>query len=782
MIGRTISHYRITEYLGSGGMGVVYKAEDLKLKRTVALKFLPPELTRNTEARNRFIQEAQAASALDHPNICNIHEIDETPDGRTFICMSCYDGETLKEIIKRGPLPLDRAVNIIRQIALGLSEAHGRGIVHRDLKPANVVVTGDGTAKIVDFGLAKLRGSATVTLKGTTMGTVAYMAPEQAKGSAVDHRADLWSLGIVLYEMLSGKLPFESDFEQALVYAIVHEEAPPIEDQRKDIPQAIKQILQRALRKSPDERYQSANEFIGDLDALLTGGASMKPLLSRRGKKRRLLYATAGLATMVATALGVFYYGDRSEVIDSIAVLPMQNLSRDSTQDYFPDGLTAELITRLYGLRDLKVRSWQTVMAYKKTDKSPQEIGRELGVKAVLGSTFLRSGNTVRLGFQLTEAGSDRNLWGRTYERNAGEMLEVLAELSQSVAQEVHLSLTPSEQQAIGRSQKVDPQAYDLYLKAHAYIPSVFSLSEQDWHESMTQIREAVSRDPTCARFHVGLANVYLQGAAVGYVTADQLLREGGAAATRAVNLDSTSGEALHALAIIRMLNWEWEESVEDLSRAIALSPGNAFARMFLGSIMLVLNRGGEGIEQTRRGRELDPSFDPDGVILGSTYFMARQYDKALEVLQAGVQRSPKNADVRVVLAQLYAKMGLKKEALREVEQSFALGIPEENVITMLNNAITYALCGEQEKALTTLQRYLSSRKQTEAEPYWVAATYAALGMDREAFIWLDRAYDKRTGHMCYLNDVPWDNFRTDPRYIAMLEKVGLKKFLAPNR
>ncbi|MFQ5710063.1 MAG: protein kinase, partial [bacterium] len=370
-----ISHYKILERLGSGGMGDVYKAEDTKLKRTVALKFLPPELTRDQEAKNRFVHEAQAASSLDHPNICTIYEIDETQDGQMFIAMACYEGQSLKERIEHGPLPIDEALRIAIQIAQGLTKAHSKEIVHRDIKPANILTTEDGQVKIVDFGLAKLSGRTVLTQEGTTLGTVAYMSPEQAQGGEVDHRTDIFSLGVLLYEMLTGQPPFKADYDQAIIYSILHESQEPVTGLRTGVPMELERIVNKCLEKQPSERYQQVNELAVDLRRLKKETKS-KETVTRTGvrsklqKKRVHSFVLTGtiLGVLILAAVGYFFFKPTKTDVTTqrkmLAVLPFENLGPPE-QEYFADGLTEEMISRLAGIRALGVISRTSIIQYK---------------------------------------------------------------------------------------------------------------------------------------------------------------------------------------------------------------------------------------------------------------------------------------------------------------------------------------------------------------------------------------------------------------------------------
>jgi non-specific serine/threonine protein kinase len=430
MIGQTISHYKILEKLGEGGMGVVYKAEDTKLKRAVALKFLPPGLTRDPEAKERFLHEAQAAAALEHQHICNIYEIDESED-QIFIVMSCFEGQTIKEKIDSGPLKIDEALKIAIQAAEGLQAAHEKEIVHRDIKSANIMVTGKGQTKIMDFGLAKLKGQTKITKEGTTLGTASYMSPEQAQGADVDHRTDIWSLGVVLYEMITGQLPFRGEYEQALVYSIMNEQPEPLTALRTGVPMELERIVNKTLAKDPSERYQHADDLMVDLRNLKK---DTKPGMSVPGKKVRIDTPQKPIKRLVIGAVviilvllvGYWFLSKKqsqppvvvSEDLKSIAVLPFVNMSADKNQEYFCDGMTEDIITKLSQVTDLKVISRTSVMLYKDKKKRIRDIGEELNVAAILEGSVRKGGNRLRITAQLINTKTEAHIWADAFDRD----------------------------------------------------------------------------------------------------------------------------------------------------------------------------------------------------------------------------------------------------------------------------------------------------------------------------------------------------------------------------
>jgi len=466
--------YQLIEELGRGGMGVVYKAEDTKLKRRVALKFLPPELTHIPDVKERFMREAQAAAALDHPNICTVYEFDETED-KAFISMAFIKGQSLRKKIESGPLELDEALRIATQVAEGLQEAHKKGVVHRDIKSANIMMDERDQTKIMDFGLARMTGGTLLTKEGMAMGTIAYMSPEQARGEEVDHRTDIWSFGVVLYEMFGGQLPFKGEHDQGVVYSILNEKPKPITDLRSEIPLSIGQVVSKALEKNPDERYQQVEELLDDLKSISAGIVPeeikvrlRKEKLLRR--KRAILYAGLAGLIIIMTVIGFSLFTGRAEAIDSIAVLPLENLTGDAGQDYFVDGVTDELIGQLTQISALRVISRHSMMRYKESDKSLPEIARELNVDAVLEGAVHQVGESVRIRVQLIDAfPEERNLWAQTYDRAISDVLVMYSEMARAIAGKIRVNLTAEETTRLIKARQVNPEAYEAYIQGRSH-------------------------------------------------------------------------------------------------------------------------------------------------------------------------------------------------------------------------------------------------------------------------------------------------------------------------
>ena len=507
LVGSTISHYTILEHLGGGGMGIVYKAEDTRLKRAVALKFLPPDLTRDPEAKERFIHEAQAASALQHNNICNVHDIDKTPEGQLFIVMDLYEGETLKKKIERGPLKIQNAIDVGIQVAQGLGNAHKHGIVHRDIKPANIMITTEGVAKIVDFGLAKLSGGTVLTKTGSTLGTVAYMSPEQARGEPADHRTDIWSSGVVLYEMITGKRPFEADYENALFYSILNAEPQPLSGLRTGVPLELERIINKCLAKAPERRYQHADELVVDLRSIhptptsFPAGASSATVARGRRTRTRLIL---GIAALIVVAFGAWFFmgresGESSQLrTKSIAVLPFSPFGRSFDDTVFADGMHDDILTQLSKISGLRVIARTSMVLYRDSKKTPHEIGDDLDVGYLLEGSTRRSGGKIRITAQLIRTADEGHAWSDTYDRNDGDVFAVQSDIAQRIALSMEAVLSPAEKASLEEILTTNTEAYNYYLQGNYYWDNYFDSTGNARAAELYE--KAADRDPAFAQ------------------------------------------------------------------------------------------------------------------------------------------------------------------------------------------------------------------------------------------------------------------------------------------
>jgi serine/threonine protein kinase len=772
MIGQTISHYKMLEKLGGGGMGVVYKAQDLKLDRFVALKFLPPDLTREPEGRERFIHEAKAASALQHPNICTIHDIDETADNQLFIVMDCYEGDTLRQKIERGPLKLEEACDLALQVGQGLSEAHAHGIVHRDVKPANILVTKSGVARIVDFGLAKLSGQTMLTKSGSTVGTAAYMSPEQARGGKVDQRTDIWSLGVVLFEMLTGKKPFESEYEQALVYLILNQEPRPMRELRPEVPEAIEKICRRAMAKERKDRYQSAAELISDLASYRAG--TQLALKTRKviSKRRRLVYAVLVVIVVAIALFGIFYKSMRGEVFDRVAVLPFHNLSKDSTQEYLADGMTEEVIARLQHVASLNVPSIRGTLKFKGSQSSYVDIARELHAKALVDASILFVGNRVRIIAKLIDPATDRSLWSETYDGSMEEILELQSRIARALVSAVRVEVTHNEATRLSRSQRVDPRAYELYLKARHSL-YIAQGDEQKFRMAVNILEQAIAIDSTCPAFYALAVNYYQVGAFAGYYTPVEVIPRMQRAAEKAIALDDQSSDSQKALSILDQAKWDWKGAEAAFRRGIEISPGDADIQSAFGWLLVWIGKFDEAVMRMNQASEMDASMDPTASGRVIVYMFSRRYDDAVRVGVEYARRFPDDPLLLCNLSWAFAEKGSCDSAISYALRSYDRS--GHDSFMEVNCAQIYGICGQRQKALEFLDHYFVTQKGKTIEPYQVAATYAILHDTSNAYSWLDRAYREKSQGLGVLNiDPSWDFQRSSPRYRDMLRRIGL--------
>jgi len=776
MISQTISHYKILEKLGEGGMGVVYKAQDIKLDRLVALKFLPPHLASDEQDKKRFIHEAKAASSLDHPNICNVHEIDETLDGQVFIVMAIYEGTPLNKKIEKGPLKIDEALDVVIQAAEGLQAAHDKGIVHRDVKSSNIMMTDKGRAVIMDFGLARTGGATKLTKTGSTLGTVPYMSPEQARGEKVDHRTDIWSLGVVLYEMVAGRLPFQSAYSEAIVYSILNEEPPPLTSLRSDVPMELERIVKKAMQKEHTSRYQHVDEIVTDLRALKQATMSRgegvavsraKPSL----KKRTYAYLSLGALAVVMIALALLTnLQPTKEKFESLAVLPLENMGRDLDQEYFADGMTEALITELSKISALRVISRTSAMQYKGVKKPLPQIARELNVDALIEGSVLREGDQVRITVQLIQGTTDKHLWAESYQRELRGVLVLQSEMARSIAREIGIMVSSEDQVRLASARPVNPEAHELYLKGRHFWNQ---RTEAGLMKSVEYFQQAIATDPSYALGYAGLADAYNILGSNRFRDPKEVFPKARTAAERALELDDNLAEA-HAVLGAIMFNYErdWAGARRALRRSIELNPGYATAHQRYAWLSSMLGEHDVAIKEMKLARRLDPLSARISANVGDMLFFAREYDEAILELRKALELYPNDAAAHAGLGAVYVQKGMYEEAIKEFSESSLRSAPD--AATALGRlGYAYAVSGDRTEATKILKQLQQLSERTFVSPATVALIHIGLGDKNRALEWLEKAYQDPTLSFMRV-DPRFDPLRDDPRFRDLLLRMNL--------
>ena len=779
MIGKTILHYKILEKLGEGGMGVVYKAEDTKLERTVALKFL--SLTSiGDEEKKRFKREAKAAASLNHPNIATIYAIEEVEDD-TFIVMEYIKGKELRELTTDDrELSIEDATNYATQIAEGLKAAHKKGVTHRDIKSSNIMITDENQVKIMDFGLAKVRGGAQLTKSGMTMGTAAYMSPEQAQGIAVDHRTDIWAFAVVFYEMLTGEQPFKGDYEQAVTYSIMNEDPEPPTALRTGVPMELERIVLKALAKETSERYQNVQDVLVDLKRAKRRLESEKTSVTKsvaKSQKGRNFAIYAGIVVLILLLVFAVFYQlpDRSEKIESLAVLPFINIARDTEQEYFVDGMTVALITELSKIKSLRTISRTSVMQYKNTRKSLNEIADELGVDAIIEGSVLRSNDRVRITVQLVKANPERHLWAEAYDRELRDILEISSDVTTSIVREIKATLTPQEESRLTDTRSVNPAAHEAYLRGHYHWNK---RTIEGLQTSVRHFEKAIELDPEYALPYVGLSEAYHFLHIYGTLSPSEAFPKAMAAAEKALARDERLAEAHTAYAALLVsYHLDWEGAEKAYRRAIELNPGHARTHHLFAIMLSEKGEFDEAVAEIQRAKALDPLSLIINTNLGfPVYAFARRYQDAFDALYSTLELNPDYWLAHHWLGVLYAVTGESEKSITHMERAGELSSNFSLTIGML--AYAHACAGHSTRARELLLQLQARSGDEYIFPYELALIHAAFGDMDKAFALLEDAFQQKDGWLRFMNSDPRiDPLRGDSRFNKMLTKISKTAF-----
>jgi len=832
--GTKLGRYEIRSKIGEGGMGEVYLAQDTKLDRKVALKILPAEVATHPDRMKRFVQEAKAASALNHPNIITIYEIDETESGH-FIATEFIDGETLREHALKVPLKLGESLDIAGQIASALAAAHGAGIVHRDIKPENVMIRADGIVKVLDFGLAKLTAPASSdsidtealtranikTDPGVVMGTAIYMSPEQARGLPVDARTDIFSLGVVLYEMVAGRRPFDGSNRNEIMASVLSDKEPqPLTRYSSEAPTELGRIVLKALRKDRDERYQTSKDLLLDLQSLRQelefarkleraepgrveaasasaqfgvlpsggGAAEAKTWLPEGGTpntaaassaeyivsriRQNKLSAAIVIGLLLVGLLGAGYWlfvrtaATSATTINSIAVLPFINVNASSDSEYLSDGITDSLINSLSQLPRLKVIARGSVFSYKGKEVNPQDVGRELKVQALVTGRITQRGDELSISVELMDTRDKSHIWGQQYNRKISDLLAVQEEISSDISENLRLKLTGEEQKRVTKRYTEDVEAYQLYLKGRHFADQY---DEEGFKKAVEDFNAAIAKDPNYALAYAGLAEAYWIASAQS-LPPREAMPKAREAAVKALRIDDTLAEAHTSLASVQAFyDYDLPGAEKEFKRAIELNPGSASAHQWYGWYLAVLKRADEALREIRRAQELDPLSLLINGELGMPFYFTRQPDRALEQYRKAVEMDPNNSFARISLAMTYIQKRMYDEAISVASK------PESDDAYLLAAAgDAYARLGKRTDALKMIERLKEQSKRRYVPPFAIAIIHIGLGEKEQALDLLEKSYENREDTMTWLNSDPiLDDLRSEPRFQELVRRVG---------
>ena len=748
MVGKTLLHYKIIEQIGQGGMGIVYLAEDTRLDRKVAVKFLPKSSGSDSEERERFIIEAKAAAALNHPGIATIHSIEEV-ENQIFMVLEYIEGQELKNILgsnSESHLLIERIISIATQIAEGLLAAHKKGIIHRDIKSSNIMINEDDKVKIMDFGLAKFRESEKLTKTKSTIGTVAFMSPEQASAQEVDKRTDIWSFGVLLYELITGELPFRGEYEQAIIYSILNEQPPELE-QIKTKNAVLYKIIKKCLSKEQSDRYNDFGEIITDLkiETSATYPENIQPEKSKSLNKIRL------------------------------AVLPFSNISPSPEDEYFADGLTEEMISTLSKINDLRVIARTSVMQYKVISKSISEIGSDLNVANVLQGSIRKSKNKLRISIQLIDTQSEEMLWSEKYDRNLGDIFEIQSDIAKKVTDALKVNFLNYDEKKIRKNSTKNSEAYNLYLQGRFFWNK---RTEADLIRSIEYFEKSIEKDPNFALSYAALADAYIIFGDYNYLTTTKAFPKAREAAEKALQLSPDLVQAHTSLACVKaVFDWDWLGAEAHFKKALHSNTDYATSFQWYAINFLVPHRRfDEAIDNMHSAREMDPLSLIISTTTGLVYYFAGDYEIAIENFEKTVEFDPNFPVVYYFAAWTYAQTGQYTKALKAMNT--AIKILGDSIALKSELGLIHAMAGEVGEALKIYKQVKESGTKnitTSYAMYSIAAFYAQLFKNDLAIEWLEKAFNEKCYRLIYLATDPWfESIRPDKRVQKLIEKIDL--------
>ncbi|MCI0602953.1 protein kinase [bacterium] len=775
--GTRLGPYKILSQLGSGGMGDVYRARDVRLERDVAVKVLTDKLANDPDAILRFEREAKAIAALSHPNILAIHDFDRDQD-LYYVVTEFLEGEPLRK--KIGSLSWRRSVEYGLEIAKGLAAAHSKGVVHRDLKPENIFITTDGRVKILDFGLAQIRPPKNPAAVGDSvpdpteehvLGTVGYMSPEQIRSQTVDGRTDIFSLGCVLYEMVSGKKPFEAETIYETVSRVLREDPPELSEMGKRIPIELQRLILHCLEKNPEERFQSAHDAAYNLKTVMNLADTLQtalPGLFELKLSRNRFFWFAIVIVLLLVSAGLYWISFGTGRVRSLAVIPLSNMTQDSSFEYLGEGISESVTNRLSELPSLRVMAPSTVNRFRTMD-DPVEIGKQLKVDAVLAGNILKQGDHIIVRVNLVDARDGTGIWGEQFTRKNLEFLSLQNDIAREIARALDLQLSGDQEKLLNKAQTANQDAYRSYLLGRYFWNR---RTADDLRLAKQHFQEAIHMDPLYAMAYAGLADCYAMIGSYDLVEPRDAYARARAAAEQALDIDEQLAEAHNSLAHISMYYWDWPKAEREFKRAIDLKPNYAIAHQWYANYLAITGRTKEAIDEARLALELDPLSLSVTVVLGRQYYIARQFDSALNFFQKALEVDPQYGPAYAALGQVYVQMRRYDQGIAAIQKSIQLSPQTTDYQAIL--AYAYAVSGKKEAA-ELLLKDLQGQDQY-VSPVYIAMIYTGLSDKDKAFEWLQKAHQEHSEYLSFVKVEPeFEPLRTDTRYMALIRSLGLK-------